>query len=661
MRLPRYPVIALGLLAAVDGFHGYALLVLAPDISATLGIGTGPIVSMALLALVTSCAVALPLAEAVARAGRRAATAVGAGAAWAAGLATTAVVTGPWGLAALVVADGASSGATRALHPALLADVYPARARVRALAAHRALAGSGAVVAPALVALLSAAGLTWRGVYLVFGAIAAVIALLALRVRDPRPADRRPAALRPTAVEQARAVLAVPTARRLLAGYAIAGLFLAPLIGHLLVFLEERWGLGPSGRGAFFSLIGLVTIVVLMLFAREAQRRLEVGPASLLAFAWPLNAFTALALAAAVAAPSFGAAVSAFSAAFACLAVGGTALMAVLLTVVPAETRTAAAALAGIAAAGVGGAGGVLLTAGMTDALGGAFGVAVLAAPAAICALVVRSAAATADDDAAEALARAARTVAARDRDSVAVLECRALRFGYDHRRVLDGVDLLVEPGEVVAVLGTNGAGKTTLLRVLSGLAVPQGGTVLLDGHDVTAAQPERRARVGLVHLPGGAATFPGLTVREHLRVLDEKQGIRLLDRLAPLRARADVRAERLSGGERQLLGLAPTMLRPPRVLLVDEPTRNLSPEAALHVLDLLGDLARAGSAVILVEQSIEAAARVANRAIFLERGRVRFAGKFDVLRERTDLVRPVFLSHIEARGQREQGVPSCQ
>jgi ABC-type branched-subunit amino acid transport system ATPase component/ABC-type branched-subunit amino acid transport system permease subunit len=237
-----------------------------------------------------------------------------------------------------------------------------------------------------------------------------------------------------------------------------------------------------------------------------------------------------------------------------------------------------------------------------------------------------------------------------------AVLSVRGLEVAYDGVPVLFGVDLDVEPGEVVALLGTNGSGKSTVLRAVAGLVTPRRGSVVVDGDEVTRAPAYRIATLGVGLAPGGEGVFPSLTVAEHLRlaawtVREPRAAVAdVLEWFPLLATRSDERAGDLSGGEQQLLTLAMTLVARPHLLLVDELTLGLAPAVVEHVIALIAELRASGTTVLVVDQSLDLARRVADRCYFLERGTVQFVGTPDELASRTDLVRAVFLAppHVE-------------
>jgi ABC-type branched-subunit amino acid transport system ATPase component len=207
---------------------------------------------------------------------------------------------------------------------------------------------------------------------------------------------------------------------------------------------------------------------------------------------------------------------------------------------------------------------------------------------------------------------------------SDALLQVRGLRAGYDGVEVLHGLDLDVEAGSIVAVLGPNGAGKTTLCSVITGLVPADEGTVVLAGRDVTKRAPYRRSRDGLVLAPESRGIFSGLTVEENLRlVLDSDQRDFVYDRFTALRERRRLPAGVLSGGEQQMLTLAPLLARPPRVLVADEPSLGLAPLVIEQVMEIVQEIAATGCAVLLVEEKLHGIAHVAERIIALDLGRV--------------------------------------
>ena len=234
------------------------------------------------------------------------------------------------------------------------------------------------------------------------------------------------------------------------------------------------------------------------------------------------------------------------------------------------------------------------------------------------------------------------------------MLEAHGLEFSYGSVQVLFGVDLEVGAGELVALLGTNGAGKSTLLDLLAGLVAPTAGTILLDGEDVTAVDAAGMVGRGVVLVQGGKAAFPDLTVAENLEVglyskhlepaVTRRRAAEALERFPGLRDLSGRLAGALSGGEQQQLGIAKALLADPRVLLIDELSLGLAPQTRDEMVAIVREAHEAGTTVVLVEQSLDVAASLTDRAVFMEKGAVRFDGPAADLLERSDLARAVFL-----------------
>ncbi|MGW0896171.1 ABC transporter permease subunit, partial [Streptomyces goshikiensis] len=209
-------------------------------------------------------------------------------------------------------------------------------------------------------------------------------------------------------------------------------------------------------------------------------------------------------------------------------------------------------------------------------------------------------------------------------RPEVPALELRGVRAGYDGGLVLRGVDLSVRRGEILAVLGPNGAGKSTACRVAAGLVPVTGGEVLVRGREVTGDGAVRRSRGGVVLAPEGRGVFPSLTIEENLALYlpDARARDAVYERFPRLRERRGVAAGALSGGEQQMLALAPLLQRPPEVLIADEPSLGLAPRVVAEVYALLAELRDAGTALLLVEEKAAGILGVADTVAYLSQGR---------------------------------------
>ena len=237
---------------------------------------------------------------------------------------------------------------------------------------------------------------------------------------------------------------------------------------------------------------------------------------------------------------------------------------------------------------------------------------------------------------------------------AVPVLQLANIDFSYGPVQVLFGVNFEVQQGETVALLGTNGAGKSTALRVVSGLAVPERGVVRLNGQNITYVSPEQRAKfLGIMQLPGGHGVFGNLTVDQNLAVsarlnADDRAHIQrrignVYDLFPELAASRKQIASSMSGGQQQMLALGRVLIHEPEVLMIDELSLGLAPLVVQRLIEVVEELKAREQTMIIVEQSLNVAIALADRAIFMEKGQVRFEGSTDGLMERGDLARAVF------------------
>ncbi|MGA1509342.1 MAG: ABC transporter ATP-binding protein, partial [Ilumatobacteraceae bacterium] len=238
--------------------------------------------------------------------------------------------------------------------------------------------------------------------------------------------------------------------------------------------------------------------------------------------------------------------------------------------------------------------------------------------------------------------------------DDVPVLQVRNVDVSYGNLQVLFDVGFEVRRGEVLALLGTNGAGKSTILKAISGLKMPDRGVIRMNGRTISLVDPQYRSSMGLILGPGGEAVFSSMSVDENLtlwsRQIDDptrrKERMKVVEETFPiLRERADQRAGSLSGGQQQMLALAKAVMLEPELLLIDELSLGLAPVVVQDLLQVVERLKGQGITMVIVEQSVNVALSIADRAVFMERGEVKFEGPAKDLLERGDLLRAVFLS----------------
>jgi ABC-type branched-subunit amino acid transport system ATPase component/sugar phosphate permease len=663
----------------VDYAGSAAFSVVGPDVQRSLGLsdtGLGVVASLAGLTFVLG---ALPLGLLGDRVHRLRLTFVCAAVA-ALATALTSTVQAAWQLAAARLVTGAGQASILPVNNSLLADGYPVAARSSVFALHGLMPSLGYVVGPVVAgaaAAVAGGAEGWRAAFVVLGVASAATALLALLPREPvrgrgdlaevvgeeqadlLAADRAldpPVGLGP-AVQR---LLGIRTLFFLLVGIGVLGFSLVSVPTFFGLLLEREYGLGPLARGwavaatEVISIAGTVAggVVGGRLFRASPSRAVTLVAVSIGAFgvALPLALYAPGGLLVIVGGVGVAKAVQ---------AVGTVPVYLFVAAVVPTRLRSLGYALLGIYILLLGGLMGNVLTGLVSDARGPRFALVAVSVPASLLAAaltalgarhVVRDLALTVQE-VQEEQAERSRVLAGGE---VPVLQVRDLDAGYGGVQVLFGVDLDVHEGEVLALLGTNGAGKSTLLRAVSGLLVPSRGVVRLDGRLITFSEPSARVGLGVVQVPGGKAVFPSLTVAENLLAgahrygWDRREIARriddVVDLLPRLGERFDQRAGQLSGGEQQMLALGKALLLDPRLLLVDELSLGLAPVVVADLLQVVERLKERGTTIVLVEQSLNVALAVADRAVFLEKGTVRFTGPAAELLERPDLARAVFL-----------------
>ena len=212
------------------------------------------------------------------------------------------------------------------------------------------------------------------------------------------------------------------------------------------------------------------------------------------------------------------------------------------------------------------------------------------------------------------------------------MLEAKALSAGYGRVQVLWDVELSVGDNEIVALVGPNGAGKTTLLRALSGMAEVRSGTVNFRGEAVQGRSIEQIVNLGISHVPEGRRLFPGLTVRDNLRLGGWRTRNTDIDRVVELFPRIGERlnqvAGTMSGGEQQMCAIARGLMSEPHLMMIDELSLGLAPVVVDEIIARLPDIASSGTAILLVDQDVDAALTVAQRAYVLETGHIVLSGK---------------------------------
>jgi branched-chain amino acid transport system permease protein len=245
-----------------------------------------------------------------------------------------------------------------------------------------------------------------------------------------------------------------------------------------------------------------------------------------------------------------------------------------------------------------------------------------------------------------------------------AALQIISLKVQYDHATILFNIDFNIKDGEILALLGTNGSGKSTALRAICGLTKPTEGKIIYKGKDLTNIAPSERVKLGVVGVFGGKSTFASLSVKENLylaqsehRKLKRQSDVGLkniFEMFPPLAERLNIKAGLLSGGEQQMLGIAMAMLLNPDVLMIDELSLGLSPIVVQSLTQAVKNYCF-GRCGLVIEQSVNVAASISKRAVFLERGKVRFSGPTPQLKDQPRLLRSVFLNAAQRSLQSQQ------
>ena len=216
--------------------------------------------------------------------------------------------------------------------------------------------------------------------------------------------------------------------------------------------------------------------------------------------------------------------------------------------------------------------------------------------------------------------------------ETTTALSLKGITSGYGTTTIVRNIDLNIEAGSVTALLGPNGAGKSTLLKTMSGLIRPMSGSVMIDGQDVSSLAPNKRANLGLCHIPEGRGIFPSMTVKENLELQAKpgEQSIAIEKGIAAfpiLGERLMQRAGTMSGGQQQMLSMARAYTQNPRMILVDEGSLGLAPIVVDEIFSFLAGVAAAGAALLIVDQFVARALALATSAYVMTRGEIVFAG----------------------------------
>ena len=219
----------------------------------------------------------------------------------------------------------------------------------------------------------------------------------------------------------------------------------------------------------------------------------------------------------------------------------------------------------------------------------------------------------------------------------MAMLEVKDLQVYYGMIQAIKGISFEVNQGEVIALIGANGAGKTTILHTVTGLIAPKAGQIFFEGQDITKTPAHKIVSMGMAHVPEGRRVFAQLSVYDNLKMgaytRKDKDEIRenlqmVYERFPRLEERKTQMAGTLSGGEQQMLAMGRALMSHPKIILMDEPSMGLSPIFVNEIFDIIQEVSKSGTTVLLVEQNAKKALSIADRAYVLETGKIVLEGK---------------------------------
>ncbi len=660
-----YPLVVLFGLNAVDELDRTAFGVLLPEIREDFGLDLQGVLTLVSIVYLCALLLQVPIAALADRTNRVRLSWIGA-VAWGICSLLTGMAATLWMLGATRAGSAIGRAVVDPTHGSLLADYYPPEARAKVFSFHRAANAVGQFLGPVSAGFIAAAT-SWRWPFVIYTIPTAIFVVMAWRMKEPvRGAHERRAVgadeatiameeVAPSFAEGWRIVWRIETLKRIWWSLPFLAASLIGFASLASLVYDEVFGLDERARGLASAAAEPWALAGLIYGARVATRLYAKGPEHILGFLSKVTIVVSLALVVFAVAPNVGVAIAAHSVITAAFAVIAPGVLATLSLCIPPRARSMGFAVASLWV--IPGLVMLPIIGWVGDQLSLRWGMLLMVPIFLVGGLVIASSKQTIGRDIAQVwAATAARSEVAYDRahGNAPLLLARGVEVGYDGVQVLFGIDLDVREGEILALLGTNGAGKSTFLKAICGVAEADHGSIIFDGREITHAPPHEIAALDVRLMQGGAGTFASLTVEENLRTaawLQRNDRTALAaavgGALAPFPALEDRRHEpagNLSGGQQQQLALAMALLARPRLLLVDELSLGLAPLIVSQLLPLLDEARKAGCTIVLVEQSADVALAVADRAVFLEKGEVRFHGPAADLRGRTDLLRAVFL-----------------
>ena len=651
-----------------------AIRVLAPDIQDSLNVSDTVLFGILGFGGVTLVLGAVPMAALADRVKRVAIIPV-ASAVWGVTTFLSGLIVNPFQLFLTNAGTGFGQAYRIPVSNSLLVDTYPIQSRSRIFALEGLGRPAGQLLGPLAIGGLAAVvggDDPWRAAFFAVAAAPLVAAAVsALVLREPaRGRFEKQAVFGDEQVEVDELPVSMGTAFARLrkiktfyflsTGVGVLGFALIAIPIQFNLLLEDKYAMGPLQRGVVESLIWVAALVGLPVAGRIFDRGFRRDPGAMMRLSGLLVMAAGVAYAVALPIKILSGLVVMMAVAQTLISMAFVAAPSVIAAVSPYRIRAQAFALLPVFVFLMGGFFGGLIVGQLSDAYNERTAMLVAAPPAALIggALIfygsrfIRGDISRSVEELLEEKEEQRR--AAADPASVPALQVHNLDFAYGSVQVLFDVSFDVARGEVLALLGTNGAGKSTLLRAVSGLGIPDRGVVRLGGRTITYAEAENRFAAGLVQLRGGAGVFEELSVADNLRAsvlaagLDEAEAEarshQVLSLFPVLAERTGTAGRELSGGQQQMLALAMALMHEPEVLLIDELSLGLAPVVVQELLGVVERLREGGQTMVIVEQSLNVALAFADRAIFMEKGRIRFEGPAQELAERDDLARAVFL-----------------
>ena len=667
--------VVLAILNSLDELQHAAIAVLAPDIRDTFGVSDGTITFIASSSGAFVVLGAIPMGWAADRM-RRIPIIGWASIVFAAMVTLSGMAVNAFSFFWARFGVGIAKANTIPVHSSTIADTYPIGIRGRIGAIDKGMGRLIAVISPILVggiaAIANGPGEVdgWRWAYYLLGIPVAMAAIAAFFLKEPQRGRWEKEDVLgesfteddplPVSLDAAFSrLMRIRTVKSVVVGFSALGfgLFTAPVLENL--WLEDEFGLESFERGAWATAAGIFTVLSLVYVGPKFDRLWRENPTRTLHMIGALIGFSAVFKPIQWAMPTVPLFIAFSIPTLVMLSTAFAMVGPVMQAIVPYRLRGSGTALITLYIFFIGGTGGGLISFMFADAWGPRVTTLVLTIPSAVIGgwIMYRSARHVRQDlslNVQELFDEQDEQRRTAGDGEVPALQLNNIDFSYGPVQVLFDVAFEVRKGETLALLGTNGAGKSTILRVISGLGIPQRGVVRLGGRTVTYTSPQLRSRLGIQQLPGGNGVFPDMTVHQNLVMgayIHRSDGDDVARRISSvlelfpdLEHRQDQRASSMSGGQQQMLALARVLLHEPEVLLIDELSLGLAPTVVHDLLELIERLQERGQTIILVEQSLNVALSIADRAIFLEKGQVRFEGSAQELLERDDMARAVFL-----------------